>query len=402
MPAKKIDDGKLNLTEAGLKKFAPYLLDEYREVEKAMQWREKTILRYISAGIKYPSFNEPPPHECTSWAVTPELTADGNMLLHKSRDTGVKYLNAIQIKRPDRYSWIGIGNLCSMEPVMGMNSCGLAVAMNAGNRSDNFTVAGLGTTVIARILLENCASAADAVKLLEKIVSSGCYHHGKTGSIWFIADAADAFVIEHDAKYMEARKLLPRSMAVRANTWRFSGMLPHSKLSVQHMIDNHFREYAVRDSLLKSGTDKVTVSDSIAASRKRETSSPTKVYPPCGPATNCAASFVIDREYPAFLSCAYIAFGPPRHTVFIPVPVTVESLPDALFNGQFSNTAIARRQASGLDAPVKRYEKLEAEMFKNHSEAVKSARMMLKKGDKDGAKAAINAAFRKNMQLLSL
>ena len=400
LPPKKYDAEKLEIVRNNLKKFAPYLLEECSEIDQAMQWRKDTMLSYIASGIKYPDFSAPPPHECTSWMAMPELTADGNILLHKNRDSGVRYLNALRVAVPGKFSWTGIGNRCSLYPAMGINEKGLVVVMNAGNASDNYNSSGLGTIVISRIILENCSTAQEAVEMVENIIKSGGYYHGKTGSIWFIADTGNGFIIENDAKYMEAQKLKSHTLAIRANTWRFAGMLAFSKQKTADMIGNHYREYAVRDRLFENGRKNITVSDSISAARKRTTDGGKEIYPPCGTATNSAATFVIDREFPSFLSTAYIAFGPPRHTVFIPVPVCATKLPDALLDGTFCHDAVYRGRRTGLDLPVDKYEKLEKEMFRNNSEALKTARKLLKSGDSKGAKQIVNETFERNIKLL--
>ena len=68
-----------------LKKFAPYILEEYSAIDKAMKWPADTYRNTRVFGIKKNA--EKAPHECTSWIIMPDLTASNTLILHKNRDS---------------------------------------------------------------------------------------------------------------------------------------------------------------------------------------------------------------------------------------------------------------------------------------------------------------------------
>ena len=327
---------------ACVKEFAPHWLKEFESIDRAFGWKKNTYARICCFGIDYKK--TPAPHECTSWIIMPDLTKGKQIILHKNRDSSSRFLAGLQRSVPGKFSWIGHGNYGSSGANCGINSKGLAVAMNSGDRTRENNVSGLNTTLIARILLEECADAPSAVKLLEKMVKKGAYVHGKSGSMWFIADSKTAYVVEHNAKYLHAQAL-KSGLAVRGNAWHFPEMIVHSQQKHKDLVINNRRVYTVREKLIHKAFHKrgeVQVEDCIAASRITRFPEDPKCYPLCGKLTNAASSFVIDREFPEDLSYTAFAFGPPRHTVYIPVPVTLKKYPDELLSGRFCNEIFKR------------------------------------------------------------
>ena len=104
--------------------------------------------------------------------------------------------------------------------------------------------------------------------------------------------------------------------------------------------------------------------------------------------------FELDREFPAYLSCAYTSLGPPQHTLFIPIPMAVAQLPDKMRDGSWGQLAYDFQEAVGgnhkaLPAMAKLEDKFMAEF-----EAVRDdARKLLRDGKMDEAVKLLNDCF---------
>ena len=389
-----------------IKEFAPHWLDEMASVDKAMGWAPGTFADKCIFGVDYKVTPVPAPHECTSWIIMPDLTGGKNLILHKNRDSSSKYLTA-QIRRvKGKYCWLGHGNYGAIGTNCGINNKGLAVAMNSGDRGNENSVQGLDTTLLARILLEECADAPSAVKLLEKMIMAGAYQHGQSGSIWFIADVKNAYVIEHNAKHFHAKKV-ERGIALRGNAWQYPEMFAYTTQPPKDLVGNVRREFAVRKALIHETYQKgkaITPADVAHAARIKEFPEDKDCYPLCGPMTNTAATFVIDQEFPEDLSYVSFAFGPPRCTFFIPVPATIDELPDELCNGTTGNEIFKRFKKRHWKKNWKEESELqavEAKLNANFAKALDSARAVLKANKADAKKEAaaiLKKAFQENWQ----
>ena len=110
---------------------------------------------------------------------------------------------------------------------------------------------------------------------------------------------------------------------------------------------------------------------------------------------------MIDREFPENLSYVWFAFGPPRHTVYIPCPITLKKYPDKLLSGSFSNETFKRFQKKTPWKDEKELQAFEAKLSSCHQKALDQARVLLKSGAKDAperAAALLEKAFLKNWQ----
>lgn len=397
---------KYDVFMSSIRQFAPHWLDEMAAVDKAMNWEPGTYADICVFGVDYKKTPRPAPHECTSWIIMPDLTGGKQLILHKNRDSSSKYLVGMIRSVPGKFSWLGHGNYGSIGTNCGINNKGLAVAMNSGDRSTENNKYGLNTVHLARILLEECANADAAVKLLEKMVMAGAYEHGKSGSMWFIADAKKAYVVEHNAKHFHAEQV-NRGIAVRGNAWQFPEMFAYSTQPPKDIVGNVRREYAVRQALIHNLVQKgkvITPPDVAHAARINEFPEDKKCYPLCGPATNSAATFVIDQEFPEDLSYVAFAFGPPRCTFFIPVPITIDELPEKLRNGEVGNKIFQRfNKNHWKDGWLEESElqEVEARLNAHFNKALDRARAVLKSGKpnaKKEAAAILKTAFNENWQ----
>ena len=343
-------------------------------------------------------------HECTSWIVMPDRTGGKCMMVHKNRDSRSRKLHFYRGSEPGKNSWISISNLNSKTPYGGLNDKGLAVVMNSGDPSPFFRKEkGLGTPKICRSALENCSTAAEAVEHIRQIIKAGNYSHSHCGSIWLLGDGKKAFIIEHDARNFTAHEV-KSGFAARGNSWSFPEMIVYSKIKPEHLAHYTLREYRVRETLFGNGTkykEPVTHEKIAIASRIDRISDDPKCYPLCGNITISGATMVIDCEYPADLSTMFAAFGPPRHTVYLPVPILCRQFPEELTSGKFSNAVFARFDAKRELLPQDKLLEFERVLNRRHETALEKARAVLKKG---GPKARENAgkilteAFRLNWE----
>jgi dipeptidase len=262
----------------------------------------------------------------------------------------------------------------------------------------------MDTVILCRIMLENCATAREAADMLVAMIKEKAYKHGKSGSIWFIADAENAFVAENNARHIAVKPVFS-GMLIRANSWDFPEMIPYSHAKPNDIVGNNRREYAVRDLLFKKHQviGKVVTPEMMAeASRIKEFPEDKDCYPLCGPMTNTAATFVIDQEFPEDLSFASFAFGPPRCTFFIPVPATIDELPEELCNGTTGNEIFKRFRKRHWKKNWKEESELqsvEAKLNAHFYKALDNARAVLKSGKADAKKEAaaiLKKAFQEN------
>ena len=105
----------------------------------------------------------------------------------------------------------------------------------------------------------------------------------------------------------------------------------------------------------------------------------------------------IDREYPEYLSTAYMVFCSPKSSCYLPVPVTIDELPDELMNGKYSERAFARKDKKQPFLPEKELKALESKLYKRHAEAVEAARRELhRNADRSKVAEILKKAFQQN------
>jgi len=372
-------------------KYAPELLEEYSLIAKELGWSLEDYLAYEQLSYAIPPSWNKSAHECTSAIFTPVMTATGDMMLQKNRDSSSRRLSMYRYPRRGKLlGWIGGGSQYSVTPCFGVNEKGLAIAMNSGDKSANCNFAGLSTTEITRVLLENCSTAQEAVQMYTRIVEDNAYCHGTSGSIFFFADAKEAYISENDAKYIFTQRI--DDWELRANTWRFYRMAAHSIATIpMRILANHTREYEIFNCLAKCSNkfnDKISLDDIHRAFRLNVIPDMPKEYPPCGSATNSAVTFVIDHEFPTVLSTSYIAMGPPRKTVYLPFPIGLDTVPVEILNSDWSDKAFAT--STDID-----YEILEKAINASYAKAQDDARKLCRIGNHAAAQKLLNEAFRK-------
>ena len=333
---------------------------------------------------------------CTSWMVFSDLTGNNTNILHKNRDSKTKEIIAFMSSPNAKRKWVALGsNTAGVNA--GINVSGLAGVMNSGERCidpPNKADKKYHTPAIMLTILESCDTAKQAVSKLQEIVKSGKYYHNNNGSIFFFCDTDEGYVCEINAKYCSVQRL-DRGYTVRANIWQNTNMYELSRSTISSHLHSSARAY-MAISLLNKAMDenkKITVADSFAASRhyKMDEKSPMK-RSLCGETTNSGATVEIDREYPDVLSVLNVTIGPPRNTVYVPIPVCAEKLHPAMGDFRWSKAARKHFDKHSFSAPIpEEWSKFETAAVAKMAKAKVEARKLLKSGKRKEAVKLLNS-----------
>ena len=333
-------------------------------------------------------------HECTSWMILSDLTGNGTHILHKNRDATSRNIVVMKNAPDAPRRWIGLGNdgfLC-----MGINAAGLAAVMNSGEPCiDPPNVKGKKRTPeILKAILESCDNAEQAVETLRGFLRAGDYSHGQDGSIFFFLDREEGVICETTAKFCSVQHYRD-GYAFRANIWRNPGM----EQQRARKLPARFQDSCGRESVVKAMLDaaldrkkKIELPDILALARqnKKPDGSPMK-RSVCFAKTNSAATLVLNREFPAVLSTAYVLVGHPRHTICLTVPVCVKNLDCGLGEPVWAAASWNRFDALGLGAPIpENWTAFERKSLAEYEQASAEALSLLRKGDQAQAVQKLN------------
>ncbi len=333
---------------------------------------------------------------CTSWMVFSDLTKNGTNILHKNRDAAAKKL-AIYLSNPSSpRKWVALSNDKNIIN-SGINASGLAGAMNSGELCidpPNTNKDGKGTPKIMWVILESCDTARQAVDKLKEILKSGDYNHGKKGSTFFFCDPNEGYVCEITAKHCSVQKI-DNGYTVRANIWQNPGMYALSRNTIKGHLNSSARAYMaiyhLNQAIDKHG--KVTLPDIFDASRHckmpKESSEKRSL---CGKNTNSGCTVEIDKENPDVLSVLYATIGPPRNTIYVPVPVCAEKIHPAMGDLKWSTAAWKRfdKLTYAAEVPAE-WTKFEIDSVKKMNQAKENARKLLKAGKRTEAVKLMNS-----------
>ena len=333
---------------------------------------------------------------CTSWVIHPSVSHSGKMIVHKVLDQYRRdgRLKARMRVAPNGWRWMCIGF-----PNYAMNEKGVVMTTNDGDGSDQRHIGDgirqeYGPSTMNRMVMISCSTAEEGVK---KVLEIGRNRLAVQGGIYFIADPKRAFVININCGYAEVSEIR-NGLVVITNTWHLPGGEEFSTKSVNGMRGDRAREANTRAALQQSQTDgKYTIRGSIDTSRRRRGTKFSEMYPFYkGKKVFSLSSvcFEIDDEFPAYLSCAYIAMGPQQHTVYIPTPMALERFPEKFGDGSWSLRAFAHQDAVGSDhALLPRMRELEDKFLAEFAAAREQARAMLRGGKRAEAVKLLNYLF---------
>ena len=346
-----------------------------------------------------------PAGACTSWLLGPETTESGMMILHKIVDGQYSPRDADIRTSPNGWRWLRIGGYHGGHSNMALNEKGVAITTNGGDPNILKHPRGgriaLSCGPLEAVVMRNCATAAEGAEMLKNIARSQRFMDPKDyGFILMVADARQAFVVEICDGYAEVAEL-HGGIHVVANAWRLPGGEEFTNVKLSGIRGNRARERCASESLRQSRVDgKYTVRGCIETSRKIRKSEFAERFPFVPGDSKSknmsveAACFEIDPEFPAYLSCAYTTVGPPLHTVYLPISMAVEQLPEKIRDGRWAKMAYAHQAAFGPEhGDLPKFSELEDKFLAEFAAARDQARKLLREGKKDEAVKLLNECF---------
>jgi len=346
------------------------------------------------------------------WMILPKYSSSGRMLIQGTRDAVAKkgkpagrIIPTMRFETPKtnslaKYKYLRIGG--KNFSFSGLNEKGLAVIFTGGDpidpkrepnpKRDGNTYTAPAATVI---MLRSCATAQQAVRNMQdafkkKLISGS--------SIFFVADPNRAFVIECAPRHFASWEL-PHAFCVYSNCWKLPGMDDGSLGSADRAANNYQREWAAREALKQAfdANKVISVEDSIRASRVSVAEANSEEFAKRrgkGKVTtapynkNSADSYLfdLDSEFPDILSCVYAAYGPFRHTVYLPIPLgAADKLPSEVVNASWLDSTYRLRDAADPNSPVRpellEFEKKQLAEFAKARESARSRLRQDKRGE---------------------
>lgn len=337
-------------------------------------------------------------HECTSWMVFSDLTVNDANILHKNRDSEVRSIGVLTNRASGSRKWIGLGIISEQLAAMGMNERGLAAVVNSGEPCiDNNPKNEWTTPKILMHLLDNYDRAADAVSCLRDMLKDGKYSHGDRGSIFLFMDIHEGYIVECSAHFCSPARF-DHGYCYRANIWHNPDMSRYSVNTPAGHLSSCIREmqvYSMFNRALSVHDGTITCPDLWELSRNTSMPNSENKTGVCNARTNSTSTLEIDREYPDTLSTMFATLGPPRHTAYLPIPICVTDMPDAMRTLPVrSDAAFARFEKQGLDSPTEPWVGLERTMLLAYRQAQAEARAKMRQGRRDDAVVILNAAAR--------
>ena len=306
----------------------------------------------------------------TEWIVTPKLSASGRMLLHANRGTATGKVPPVWMSydlpgNGKKYGFLRIGNKGGM-CFAGINEKGLAAAYTTGDPTDdplpppsprNWS----GHSAVVTAL--RSAETADAARaLLHKAFRDKLINNTM---VVFFADPRKAVIVECSPRHYASWDLRD-SYCVYSHMWKLPGMDNGSIRSTGSAEVCAMREWGVREGLrrVRTADGKIPVAGSLAVSRlnpadlstdeykKQRGKSPVQ-FAPYNQNAQDSYLFELDAEFPEFLSRVYIAFGPARHTVYLPLALpALKNLPAEILEPEYFQGAMDRHKAAAPETPV--------------------------------------------------
>jgi len=317
---------------------------------------------------------------CTSWVLHRGATRSGMMILHKVLDQYPRNgkLTAGMRVAPNGWRWMCIGN-----PNYAMNEKGVAMTTNDGDpvavHHPGKGRGSLGPASINRIVMTSCSTAEQGVAA---ILHAGRGKLSAVGGIYFITDPERAFMININHGYAEVAEIKNGAVVI-TNTWHLPGGEEYSTKNFSGGRNDRAREANTRMALRESRVDgKYTVRGSLDTSRRTCGKQLQEMYPfRKMPKVRSLSSvcFELDREFPAYLSCAYIAQGPQQHTLYLPTPMALRQFPEEFRNGTWSRAAFDHQEAVGSDhGALPRMRELEDKFIAEFAAVRDRARLLLR------------------------
>ncbi len=314
---------------------------ECRMIARALGWEDEAFWQFLLLNDGFTA--------CTSWIVHAGAGADGRMVLHKNRDYDPGGQNAMFHAPAGRYRWFGAGDLWRITPRMAINEAGLAVAMNAGDDcSDPDRKDGFSVSEVTKWLLETCGTVEEVKNSLRRLTADGYFRGG--GTILFFIDPQGGAIAEMSPEHLVIADV-PFGFDLRSNDWKLPGMVSLSERGHQGLMAEYRRELYLRRGLRRcmQSPEKIRLADIRALSRSRESADLGDLTSLCRSSTVSAATMVPDGEFPAELSCCWLSLGPVRNSLYVPVPMGLQAVPEVFADGRWAARCAEWQKQNGID-----------------------------------------------------
>lgn len=339
---------------------------------------------------------------CTSWIITPDVSATGVCMVQKNRDYRGQNLLSARLFRacPGKYKVITVNDLWSSGAGAVMNEKGLMIVQNDGSSVLRQELPDRSVTVgcifMLRHIAEHCADLDEAVAMLKKFYRTGL---GRSSSIYLLADLDRGAIIETTGKHFSCAEV-NFSYEVRANNYLLPGMRSTVNKTRQAFLNGANRRYAASEFLRKivAGKGKIAPFDlmQLARFREPEIEKTLQYRSVCVNASLASTMFVPDRQFPEYLSVTFVALGPQRHTVFLPIPMGLSAMPESLINGDWGSAALKLAGKLPLDHDrIGELETVEKRFIDEVFAVREQARMLLVNGKRKEAVKLLDKVFRK-------
>ena len=343
----------------------------------------------------------------TSWIIQPVATSSKRMQLFTSRAAG-KMSRPLMLHYNNRIDDKSFRNLrCGNDKKFayaGINECGLAVAFSGTDKTKDHPSKPKGKqklisgNFIVGHLLTRCSSVKQAEARLRPLARSGFIAEGM---IVFLADAKQAMIFEIAPRHYSTIRL-GLHYTVYANRWKLPGMEDASMRKPQDMQGSLQEEWAVKEAIYRARggmNGKLSIPASLAISRLNAADIKVKGIGR-GPNTKDTVDaylFEIDPEYPGILSCVYASFGPPRHTVYLPIPLgAMDALPPEVVNAEWFGIARELNHKIPGTAPVSEdLAEFEKYLQQELDDVRHQARKLLKENKTEEAKTLLRDMLRR-------
>ena len=331
---------------------------------------------------------------CTTWVMHPSAMKTGRMTVNKSRDLHQSKVKLSIRKSPRGWRWISLADVSSY----GMNEKGVVATCNDGDaltvRHPRGERLQMRSYDLLRQVLAECDNAYDGAVMVRDhgraMRRPSYWEHGAT---ILVADPHRAFIIDVGPGYGEMKEITG-GMLVYSNKMHIPGNEFITCSIYGGFASDRARESNTRKVMNEYREDgKFTLNGIIRTSRAKCGEELKDKHPFRGN-TQGDTCFDIDPEFPAYLTTAYTAVGPQRHTVFLPVPMALRKLPDKLRNGAWSERAFAFRKKCGDEHPnIQALCDFEAKILPEYEAVREEARKLLREGKTEEAVKLLNECF---------
>ncbi|MBQ9088895.1 MAG: hypothetical protein IJY46_08990 [Lentisphaeria bacterium] len=339
---------------------------------------------------------------CTSWIITPEVSATGACMVQKNRDYKGQNLLSARLFRafPGKYKVITVNDLWSSGAGAVMNERGLMIVQNDGNSAVGSAYYNrsthIGSIFTLRYVAEHCANLDEAAAMMKKLHRMGLV---RSLSLYLMADLDRGMIFEATPRYFACGEV-NFSFEVRANNYLLPGMRNVIKQKRDAFLNGANRRYAASEFLRNVIAEKGKVAPfdlmRLARFREPEIEKQFKFRSVCVDASLSSIMFVPDRQFPDYLSVTFVALGPQRHTVFLPIPMGLTAVPESLANGDWGKRALDLKKKLPLDHNfIPEFEKVETRFIDEYFVVREQARKLLVNGKRKEAAALLDNVFRR-------